>query len=76
MGDDACADYRAYLYGDVLGVWRGWADDLRGHGLACGHHMAEEAPVALADALERFLDAAAASQRATRIGQWEWVSAR
>ncbi|AWK86113.1 alpha/beta fold hydrolase [Azospirillum thermophilum] len=43
------------LYGDVLAVWRPWAPDLRGHGLDCGHHMAEEAPEALADALLGFL---------------------
>ncbi|MGO4123773.1 alpha/beta fold hydrolase [Inquilinus sp. YAF38] len=43
------------LYGDVLAVWRPWARDLTGHGLDCGHHMAEEAPQALADALRRFL---------------------
>lgn len=43
------------LYGDVLAVWRPWARDLTGHGLDCGHHMAEEAPEALADALRRFL---------------------
>jgi haloacetate dehalogenase len=29
---------------DVLGVWRGWADDVRGRALDCGHFMAEEAP--------------------------------
>jgi haloacetate dehalogenase len=39
------------LYGDVLSVWRPWAPDLRGHPLACGHHMSEEAPDALAAAL-------------------------
>ncbi|MGF6229208.1 haloacetate dehalogenase [Inquilinus ginsengisoli] len=43
------------LYGDVLAVWRPWARDLTGHGLDCGHHMAEEVPEALADALRRFL---------------------
>jgi haloacetate dehalogenase len=43
------------LYGDVLGVWRAWAPDLRGHGIDSGHHMAEEAPAALVDALQSFL---------------------
>lgn len=43
------------LYGDVLAVWRPWARDLTGHGIDCGHHMAEEAPEALADALRSFL---------------------
>jgi haloacetate dehalogenase len=42
------------LYGDVLAVWRTWAPDLRGHGIDCGHHMAEEAPEQLATALSAF----------------------
>lgn len=29
---------------DVLGVWREWADDVRGRPLDCGHHLALEAP--------------------------------
>ncbi|HSK95479.1 MAG TPA: hypothetical protein VK891_02590, partial [Euzebyales bacterium] len=43
------------LYGDVLAVWRPWAEDLRGHGLACGHHMSEEIPDVLAADLLDFL---------------------
>jgi haloacetate dehalogenase len=43
------------LYGDVLGVWRAWADDLHGHGLACGHHLAEERPEELAGELRAFV---------------------
>jgi haloacetate dehalogenase len=49
------------LYGDVLGVWRRWADDVRGHALDCGHHMAEEAPDAVASALLAFLTEGEAS---------------
>lgn len=45
------------LYGDVLAVWRPWTTMLRGHGLDCGHHMAEEAPEDLARALLAFLAA-------------------
>ncbi|WP_225767303.1 alpha/beta fold hydrolase [Inquilinus sp. Marseille-Q2685] len=45
------------LYGDVLAVWRPWARDLRGRGLGCGHHMAEDAPEMLARELSRFLRA-------------------
>jgi len=45
------------LYGDVLAVWRSWANDLRGRGLECGHHMAEEAPELLACELLQFLRA-------------------
>ena len=43
------------LYGDVLGIWRPWAPILRGHGIDCGHHMAEEAPEELARELLAFL---------------------
>lgn len=42
------------LHGDILGIWRGWADDVRGGSLDCGHHMAEEAPEELAVELARF----------------------
>lgn len=42
------------LYGDVIGVWRNWAHDLRGRGIDCGHHMAEEAPEELARELAIF----------------------
>lgn len=45
------------LYGDVLSVWRPWAADLRGRGIDCGHHMAEEAPEELASELLTFLAA-------------------
>jgi len=40
---------------DVLAVWRPWAPDLRGHPFPSGHHMAEEAPDALAADLLEFL---------------------
>jgi haloacetate dehalogenase len=44
------------LYGDPLRIWRDWATDLRGgHAIGSGHHMAEEAPDELVDALTRFL---------------------
>ena len=33
---------------------RGWADDLRGTGIDSGHHVAEEAPEATAEALAAF----------------------
>ncbi|MDB5028439.1 MAG: alpha/beta hydrolase [Candidatus Eremiobacteraeota bacterium] len=29
---------------DVLGVWRDWSGDVRGHAIDAGHFMAEEAP--------------------------------
>jgi haloacetate dehalogenase len=43
------------LYGDPLAVWGPWADDLHGHAIESGHHMAEEAPADLARALSEFL---------------------
>jgi haloacetate dehalogenase len=42
------------LYGDVVAVWRAWADDVRGVAIDSGHHVAEEAPDALAAALLDF----------------------
>lgn len=50
----AAQDDLGDLYGDVLAVWRGWADDVRGRSLDCGHHMAEEAPDELAAQLLAF----------------------
>jgi haloacetate dehalogenase len=29
---------------DVVGIWRGWADDARGRAIDCGHYLPEEAP--------------------------------
>ncbi len=43
------------LYGDPLAIWAAWANDLAGHGINSGHHMAEEAPEELATALANFL---------------------
>jgi haloacetate dehalogenase len=43
------------LFGpDPLALLRGWADDLRGTGIDSGHHVAEEAPEATAEALAAF----------------------
>ncbi|MDX3091633.1 alpha/beta hydrolase [Streptomyces sp. ME02-6978a] len=42
------------LYGDPREIWRRWAPDLRGHGIDSGHHVAEEAPEALAASLSEF----------------------
>ena len=43
------------LHGDPRLIWRAWADDVSGHGIDAGHHVAEEAPEALAAALVPFL---------------------
>jgi haloacetate dehalogenase len=42
------------LHGDILGIWREWTSDVRGHSIDCGHHMAEEAPQELATELAAF----------------------
>jgi haloacetate dehalogenase len=43
------------LYGDVLGIWRNWADDVDGHAVDSGHHLAEDAPHELAAAIRTLL---------------------
>ena len=39
---------------DVLGIWRDWADDVRGRAIGSGHFMAEEAPDETYAALRSF----------------------
>jgi haloacetate dehalogenase len=39
---------------DRLAIWRDWADDVRGHALACGHFIPEEAPDETYAALHAF----------------------
>ena len=36
------------LYGDVLAVWRGWAEDIRGHGVQASHFLVEDQPETVA----------------------------
>jgi haloacetate dehalogenase len=43
------------LYGDVLDVWRPWADDLRGHGLDASHFLVEDEPDEVAQELRALL---------------------
>jgi haloacetate dehalogenase len=43
------------LYGDPLAIWRNWAESVRAVTVESGHHMAEEAPEALAQELNAFL---------------------
>ena len=42
---------------DVLAIWRGWADNVRGRALDCGHYLAEEAPDETYSALRAFFAA-------------------
>ena len=48
-------DDLADLFGDVVAIWRNWADDVQGGEINSGHHMAEDAPEELAAALSAFL---------------------
>ena len=43
---------------DVLGLWRGWAGDVRGRALDCGHYLPEEVPEETHLELRAFFDAA------------------
>jgi haloacetate dehalogenase len=51
----ATRDDQEALYGDPVGVWRTWADDVRGARIDSGHHMSEEAPEELAAALRELI---------------------
>ena len=48
-------DDMASLYGDPLEVWRPWARELVAGAIDSGHHAAEEAPQAVADAILEFV---------------------
>jgi haloacetate dehalogenase len=50
----ASRDDLGELYGDTLAIWAAWCTDLRGGSIDCGHHMAEEQPAELAEALATF----------------------
>jgi haloacetate dehalogenase len=50
----ALQDDTIELHPDALEIWRAWAIDVREFTIDCGHHMAEEAPDELADALLAF----------------------
>jgi haloacetate dehalogenase len=56
------------LYGDPLTAWRAWTTDLSGGRINSGHHMAEEAPDELAEAIHRFLRPLAAPARERAAG--------
>ena len=42
---------------DVLEIWRGWADDVRGRALPCGHYLPEESPEETYSELHSFFTA-------------------
>jgi haloacetate dehalogenase len=51
--------YLAEQAASPLTAWRSWADDVSEEVLECGHFVAEEQPIACADALSRFFGTAA-----------------
>jgi haloacetate dehalogenase len=51
----ASRDGLADVYSDPMDIWREWAPDAIGRMLETGHHMAEEVPDALAQAILNFL---------------------
>lgn len=51
----AVKDDLAELYGDPAAVWRRWADQVEEVAIDSGHHMMEEAPLAVANAIRKFL---------------------
>jgi haloacetate dehalogenase len=53
----ATRDDLVELHGDVVAIWRNWADDVRGAPIESGHHLAEDAPEVLARELVRFVGA-------------------
>ncbi|MBK4346669.1 alpha/beta fold hydrolase [Lacisediminihabitans changchengi] len=50
------------FYGDVLAIWRRWATDVRGTGLAATHFLVEDQPDQVANELLLLLDPAAQSR--------------
>lgn len=55
------------LYGDPVEVWRQWATNVAGGArMDCGHHIAEEAPEQLVEALRPFLADARAQLQAKK----------
>ncbi|MGG7576900.1 alpha/beta fold hydrolase [Rhizobium sp. Nf11,1] len=44
------------IYGDPVAIWRNWAEDVHGFGIDSGHHVAEENPRALSQAIRKFLE--------------------
>jgi haloacetate dehalogenase len=50
----ALKDDLGSLYGDVVDIWRDWADNVRGKGINSGHYLAEEAPDETYQALYTF----------------------
>ncbi len=47
-------DDLAVHFGDPLAIWHSWANNVRGHAIDSDHHVAEENPTALSNALLHF----------------------
>jgi len=55
------------IYGDIVGIWRSWAPDVRGKAIGSGHHMAEEAPEEVTAELQQFLRLSTSTGRLDQI---------
>ena len=53
---EAVNDALPRFYGDVLDVWRPWADDLRGEGVDASHFLVEDQPEQVVAALTALVD--------------------
>ena len=42
------------IYGDPVAIWRSWSTEVSGYGIDSGHHVAEENPVDLGNAITSF----------------------
>jgi haloacetate dehalogenase len=51
----ALRDDMEELHGDPLEIWEPWCPWITGHGIDCGHHIAEESPERPAKDLRDFL---------------------
>jgi haloacetate dehalogenase len=51
------------FYGDVLGIWRGWAADVRGRAVAASHFLVEDEPELVAAELAAFFAAGSSGAR-------------
>ena len=51
----ATRDEMEDLFGDVVAIWRAWADEVSGAPIESGHHITEEAPGPFAEQIAAFI---------------------
>jgi hypothetical protein len=60
---------------DVLDVWRGWAEEVRGRALDCGHYLPEEAPEETYAELRVFFGEKLLGNRVSSVGEFRKLDA-